>query len=103
MSSIQGIGSTFPLYTANGSLAPKGAAQPAPASTSLREDTVEISPAGSAASQNYLQTMLNMLESSSEQLTLLAEAGNALAREILAQRNPQLPDSARSGAAGVAP
>jgi riboflavin biosynthesis pyrimidine reductase len=91
MSSIQGIGSTFPIYTANGSLAPKTAAQPAPASGSLLEDTVEISSAGAAASQSYLEKMLSLLEDTPEQLALLAEGGNTLAKEILAQRSQKLP------------
>ncbi|MGA2082404.1 MAG: hypothetical protein ABSH53_17585 [Holophaga sp.] len=71
--------------------APKPAQTPAPQSTAQAPatDTVTISAAGLAASQNYLQSMLQLYQSTDQQLTLLAQDGNTLAQELLSQRQAE--------------
>jgi hypothetical protein len=93
MASIGGIGAAFPTYTAQAVVGRSpAAATPAPgAGSAPAQDTVEISSEGAAASKSYLETLLPLLQDSSEQLSILAAQGNTLAAEILSRRTQGQP------------
>ena len=101
MSSIGGLGTVSPTYTAQ-AVVSRSSAATTPAATgsgTAGQDTVEISSAGAAASKSYLETLLPLLQDSSEQLSILAAQGNTLAAEILAQRTQGQPAAASTAGA----